>query len=378
MYNHIYSYIQALTLADYIIIGLFLLIGLFRFIVTTLFYGRLATVRVAPAGTSSLPVTVVMVERNEEANLKKNLPDWLKMGYPSYEVLVVDDFSEDNSLAELGILKSSNPRLKITSLNQETRYSSKLARNLALKAASHDIVVMADPSCIVPDNHWLPGISAAIVKGKDVVLGYCNLYPGSGFDHHVYRAESFYQQLESMACSITRMPFVTAEENVAFKKQSYFDLGGLAGKIKEEYLNFELIVNKIIRPGKVAVLPVGNLSMRKTVNIDRLDLRDLFFKSFRLKNHLKPFIRIFLLILHFSAFLILPAFVTLLVIYPVLALPLAGLALLKLIIHIFILFRIQKRLFEHKLFVISLIYGLIRPYYRWMMKRQYIRTSIKR
>lgn len=364
MPNNIISYLQTLNLVDYCLIGAIVFIWLFRFLFDIIFYGRLAFRKVAPAGSSSLPITVFIVERNEEDRLRKNLPDWLQMGYPHYEVLVVDDFSEDNSTAALALLKNNFPRLRFTALSQETRYSDKLARNLALKAASHEMVVMIHPAMVPPDNHWLPGISAAVSNGKDVVIGYCNLVPGNEFIHQLYRAESFFQQIESMACSITGMPYVTAEENVTFRKSAYFDIGGLAGKIREDYLNLEIVVNEILRPKKVAVLPVGNLTLRKDLEVDHSMLRDLFSKSFRLMQYLKGGTRFFLGFSRLTSILLLPLLLLMLILYPGLQWVVAGLAIIKSVTFTLIIKRLQKRLHEPKLFVTSLLYAIVAPYYR--------------
>jgi glycosyltransferase involved in cell wall biosynthesis len=362
----IISYFKSLNPADYILIGAIGFIWLFRFLYDILFYGRLAFRKVAPAGSSSLPFTVFIVERNEEERLKSNLPEWLQMGYPHYEVLVVDDYSEDNSTATLALLKNDFPRLRFTALSQETRYSDKLARNLALKAASHEMVVMIHPAMVPPDYHWLPGVSAAVSSGKDVVIGYCNLLPRQDFSHKLYRVESFFQQIESMACSISGMPYVTAEENVAFRKSAYFEMGGLAGKIREEYLNLEMVVNEIVKPGNVAVLPVGNLTLRKDLDVDDSMLRDLFSKSFRLRQYLKRGTRFFLGLSRLTRMLLFPLLLLLIILYPGLLLVVAGLFLIKSITYSLIIKRLQKRLHEPKLFVTSLLYAIVAPYYRFV------------
>lgn len=65
-------------------------------------YFWLSVYKIPPSGGESLPISVIMVERNEEEFLRKNLPGWLSLGYPAYELLVVDDFSQDDSLITLG------------------------------------------------------------------------------------------------------------------------------------------------------------------------------------------------------------------------------------------------------------------------------------
>jgi hypothetical protein len=226
------------------------------------------------------------------------------------------------------------------------------------------MVVMIHPAMVPPDFHWLPGLSAAVSHGKDVVIGYCNLIPKQDFLNKLYRAESFFQQIESMACSITGMPYVTAEENVTFRKSAYFDMGGLAGKIREEYLNLEMVVNEIVKTKNVAVLPVGNLALRKDIEVDRSMLHDLFNKSFRLRNYLKYGTRFFLGFSRLTSILLLPALLLIIIFYPGMVWVVTSLVAIKSIIYTFIIKRLQKRLHEPKLFVTSLLYAIVAPYYR--------------
>lgn len=372
------QHFQSWDTADFLLAGVVAGIWLLRFLYDLFFNGRLALQKVPPAGSASYPVTVFMVERNEEENLRTLLPDWLQMGYPSYEVLVVDDFSEDNSPAVLGFLRSQYPRLKVTSLNQETRFSEKLARNLALKAASHDVVVNIPPSAKVPDFHWLPGISAALARNHEVIIGYTGLVPQKGRAHIMYRVESFFRQMESMAFSLNRLPFVTSEENVAFLKKEYFRTGGLAGKIREEYLNLEMVINKIMKPGKVAVLPAANLSLRREMAVDSVVLNDLYHRSFRLRAHLRPAIRFSLRISEWTSILLIPGFLVLFLLYPGLWVIWVSLLIVKSLVYLLIIKRLQNRLQEQKIFVPSLLYGIIAPYYRLGVKWRFNNSRKRR
>ncbi|MFN3939402.1 MAG: glycosyltransferase, partial [Chitinophagales bacterium] len=62
--------------------------------------------------TSQPPVSVIICARNEDTNLKKNLPHILAQEYPLFEVIVVDDNSDDGTLEYLHYLSHKEPRLK--------------------------------------------------------------------------------------------------------------------------------------------------------------------------------------------------------------------------------------------------------------------------
>ena len=48
------------------------------------------------------PVSIIICARNEADNLQNLLPSVLEQDYPDYEVIVVNDCSEDNSYDVLG------------------------------------------------------------------------------------------------------------------------------------------------------------------------------------------------------------------------------------------------------------------------------------
>jgi glycosyltransferase involved in cell wall biosynthesis len=329
------------------------------------FFGlRLAFRRPAGSGAAVVPISVVVVERNEEENLRNKLPGWLSLGYPAYEVLVVDDFSEDNSLTVVGVMRLQEQKLRLTGLNQETRYSGKLARNLALKAVSHENVVFISPDSNTPDPHWLPGIATALSGEKEIAVGYNRFSGAKGFYHQLFRTESFLQQTESMAFCINGFPFVSGEENITFDRKAYFAINGFAGKIGEEYLNLELIFNQIIRKKNNAVLLAGNLSLERDLVAGKHDFRELYYKSFILNGYLSFKIRamrwgvnwlraLFLPFLVVSAFLCMP-------VWPLLA----GMLLTLVIIRLIYLKRLLNRLNETGIFVISFLYGMAAPYVR--------------
>jgi glycosyltransferase involved in cell wall biosynthesis len=56
-------------------------------------------------------VSVMIPARNEEENIKRLLPSLLAQGYPSFEIIVYDDASEDGTLAVLNAC--SDPRVRV-------------------------------------------------------------------------------------------------------------------------------------------------------------------------------------------------------------------------------------------------------------------------
>ena len=75
-------------------------------------YNLLTARRLTPRKTNKKQfVSILIPARNEEKNIKEFLPRILKQNYPNYEVIVLDDNSEDNTYKELKKLECD--RLKI-------------------------------------------------------------------------------------------------------------------------------------------------------------------------------------------------------------------------------------------------------------------------
>ena len=127
---------------EIVLLSIFGSLFLWRFLYLFLFTGRiLFKKKLIVKDTNAIPFSLMLVIRNEESNLRANLPRLLSIENSPLEVVAVDDFSQDNSLIVLGVMRSNSKKLKVSSLNQETRNSAKMAQNIALKAATNEWVI---------------------------------------------------------------------------------------------------------------------------------------------------------------------------------------------------------------------------------------------
>jgi glycosyltransferase involved in cell wall biosynthesis len=92
------------------------------------------------------PVSVIVCARNEYNNLQEYLPILLSQDYPNYEVIVVDDSSEDETEFLLERLSHQYAHLYHTFVPRGARVvsSKKLALTIGLKAAHHEHILLTD------------------------------------------------------------------------------------------------------------------------------------------------------------------------------------------------------------------------------------------
>jgi glycosyltransferase involved in cell wall biosynthesis len=88
------------------------------------------------------PVTAVLPAYNLERQLDSTLKALYACGYPTLEVIVVDDGSKDRTveIAE---------RYPVRLIRHSTNMGAAVARNTGVHAASHDIIYLLDADCIV-------------------------------------------------------------------------------------------------------------------------------------------------------------------------------------------------------------------------------------
>lgn len=375
------SYIEfarQLSVPAIVFLSVVLFFFLVRFFFDLFFYGRVAFSKGPQKGSSKPGLSVIMTARNEEDDIRDKLPRLLSDEYPDFEVIVVDDFSQDQTYTLLGLLREKNSRLRLSSLNQETRHSSKQALNIAFKAAKNDWVILSKPAMADIPEGWFQSFAEAVNEDKNLLVGYTNVTVSDNFKNRIYRIESFFQQFQSYAYILAGAPFVVEEDNLGVLKKKYFDVGGFAGEMNEEYANFELLANKFISRKSTTILFSEPALIRKSVNISSTRLAELFRKYVRIVHKLGFKRQLLIAVDDLSRMLITPlTILTFAFYYKVFIVPLL-LVLVKLVLHIIIIRKAQNRLKEPKIFLSSLLYELVVPYYRLIIRWEYYRSLRRR
>jgi biofilm PGA synthesis N-glycosyltransferase PgaC len=324
------------------------------------FYFKLVFLKEPKENTQEKAVSILMSVRNEEGRIEQLLLRLLEQQYQEYEVIVVDNFSEDNTLTIIGALSKKYPRLKFSSLSQELRFSEKMAVNLALKAAHHDWVVFLSPEVDEISPGFLKKINNEVSNEQVIALNYVNYAWQKGFYNTWCRVERFYSFLTSAAYSLSGVVLFFQQNNVLFRKQIYFESAGFKGRMNDDFANMELLFNTG-KGNKVVVSAAAETNLRENASLARGDFRELVQKRIQIKRNFSFTKRMILGLEDFAAFLLLAGFVWLLITeiryWFIFSIP----VILVLGLHLFIVKNLQNRLNEKKIFLSSLVYLLVRP-----------------
>lgn len=196
-------------------------------------------------------VSVIVYAHNDAAYLERFLPLIMNQDYPNFEVIVVDDASYDDSHDVLGNIVAQFNHLYITHLPDNSRSLSrkKLCLMMGIKAAHHDVVLMTNANCRMMSDQWLRLMMRNFIPGVDVVLGY------SHYRYHKDRGLGrFYRAFDSVVTSTQWMvsamkgrPYRGTSDNLAFRKQLFFDNRGFSKNLDLRWGEDDVFVSEIAR-----------------------------------------------------------------------------------------------------------------------------------
>ncbi len=178
--------------------------------------------------SSRTQVSVIICARDESENLTKFLPIVLKQDFHDYEVIVVNDCSEDNSYEILCDFQKQYPHLKISNIKKDSKFthSKKFAQFIGIKAAKNDILLFTDADCQPESDKWLKTIASRFNKNIDFVLGYGGYFKRKGLLNRYIRYDSMTIALQYLGMAIRGVPYMGVGRNLAYKRSFFFDKKG--------------------------------------------------------------------------------------------------------------------------------------------------------
>ena len=197
-------------------------------------------------GELRIPVSVVICARNEEENLKNNLPLILEQEYPDFEVVLVNDCSSDYSDLVLRDYASRYKNLKVVTINEHERYKhgKKFAVTLGIKAAKNEHLIFTDADCKPASKNWLLRMQQNFVDGTEIILGYSPYEKLNTFVNKLIRYETFFTALNYLSFAAARNPYMGVGRNMAYTKSLFFRSKGFAAHMHIPSGDDDLFVNQ--------------------------------------------------------------------------------------------------------------------------------------
>ena len=194
-------------------------------------------------------VSVIIPFRNEEENILANLKSIESQSYPTekYELIYVDDSSEDNSLELLkNNIKKNNIRLLSVPKDFSKNAHKKRAVRYGIENAKGMIIVTTDADCI-HDEEWLKSLVLSFDSVTGFVSGPVEFETDNGLFSEFQKLEFAGLVLCGAGLIGAGHPTICNAANIAYRKKVFDEVGGFKDQMNLSSGDDELLMQKIAK-----------------------------------------------------------------------------------------------------------------------------------
>jgi cellulose synthase/poly-beta-1,6-N-acetylglucosamine synthase-like glycosyltransferase len=182
---------------------------------------------------NSTKLSIIIPARNEEANIENCLQSILQNSYSKYlfEIIVVDDHSEDNT-ANI-VKKYEQQNVKLISLKDfvadKINSYKKKAIEIAIAQTSGTLIITTDADCIVPKT-WLQTIASFYEEKKPAFIAAPVVIDCGWSFIQIFQSLDF-MTLQGITAAVVHKKQMTMcnGANMAYERAAFYEVGGFAG-----------------------------------------------------------------------------------------------------------------------------------------------------
>jgi glycosyltransferase involved in cell wall biosynthesis len=203
----------------------------------------------------AVPVSVVIACRNEVENLKKNLPNIIDQQYPVFEIILVDDASDDATHSIMQKFSTQYDFIKVVRIPKKTSYNGnkKNALTRGIQKASYKYLIFTDADCIPNSKNWLKKTAYRFSETKQIVLGYSPYKKYRGLFNKLVRYETLLTAWQYFAYALIKIPYMGVGRNMGYTKTLFEKAGGFQSHNDIKSGDDDLFVSQMATFNNVAI-----------------------------------------------------------------------------------------------------------------------------
>jgi glycosyltransferase involved in cell wall biosynthesis len=304
--------------------------------------------------TAKEAISVVICARNESINLLQNLPLIFSQQYPDFEVVVVNDCSDDETEELLVEMAHREPRLKVVHLRQSLNFfrGKKFPLSMGIKSAKNEILVLTDADCKPESENWLQNMADTYHENTEVVLGYGPYERRNSLLNLLIRFDTLHIGMQYLSFALAGLPYMGVGRNLSYRKSLFIHNKGFTSHYNIPSGDDDLFISQVAHAGntEIVVAEGSRTNSAPKTNLSgwiRQKRRHLSTARYYKKN-----IKLVLGLYHMSQLLFWGGLVAVLMLPFSFLVPL-GVLLVKLSTQLWLTKRIMNRLGEKKILLFS-------------------------
>ena len=200
------------------------------------------------------PISIIICAKNEFENLRIYLPKILEQNYPKFEVIVVNDQSNDRSDALLERLEKKYKNLVVVTIEKHINQhiGKKFALTLGIKTAKYEYLLLTDADCFPNSKNWAQ-LMCNNFNSADIILGYGGYKKRKGLLNKIIRFDTFNVAQQYLSYALSGCAYMGVGRNMAYKKSLFFDNKGFANHIHIPSGDDDLFIQEVATKNNVAI-----------------------------------------------------------------------------------------------------------------------------
>lgn len=224
-----------------LLILFYLLIGIvsFHFLYFVVLYSNIAFKNISKLkqNNSTIPVSVIVYVKDNEEELASFLTILIEQNYTAFEIVLVNNASEDNSLSILEAYATAYPFIRLVNVENNEAFwgNKKYALTLGIKVARFDYLLFLEPDAIPTSKMWLANMFGQFTFKKNIVIGHTTIQKIKGKLSNKYTRYLFFlESLNNFSWTEFYKPIHGNNYNQGYAKELFFKTNGFIKQMKIE------------------------------------------------------------------------------------------------------------------------------------------------
>lgn len=220
------------------------------------FFGKFAFAKAQKITPKKIPISVIVCAKNEEENVINFIPLLAEQNYPDFEIVLIDDASNDNTLAIFEDFEKQYPNVRLVKVQNNEAFwgNKKYALTLGIKAAKKEYLLFTDADCYPTSKEWITAMSSQFTMQKTIVLGYGKYEKiAKSFLNKIIRFETLLTAIQYFSWAKMGHPYMGVGRNLAYKKEEFFNVNGFIEHMQVRSGDDDLFINQAANARNTAI-----------------------------------------------------------------------------------------------------------------------------
>lgn len=224
-------------------------------------------------------LSVIICAKNERLNLENHLHKILNQEYPEFEVVVVDDNSDDGTNEYLRDLKEKHNNLLVYKFDQpKISYGKKEVLEFGIQQATSEYLVLTDADCYPKSEKWLLSMADGFENDHEIIFGIGQYEQEDTFINRIIQMDTGFIAMNYLSFALVNTPYMSVGRNVGYKKNLFKKVGGFKAHYHLSSGDDDLFVNELPKETKTAIIID---SKSQTVSVPKQSFKGFFNQKTR-------------------------------------------------------------------------------------------------